>query len=100
MTLIYDKKISSCEGMFTYLKDIIKIDLSNFDFSGVKYIMTNMFKGCYNLTFIDLSKFNTSKVSSIDGMFYDCKQLRYLDLSNFDISKIVQLIIYLMDVIL
>ena len=39
-------------------------------------------------TFIDLSKADTSKVTSMYGMFYFCSSLTQLDLSNFDTSNV------------
>ena len=50
--------------------------------------MADMFYGCKNLTTLDLSSFNTSKVNDMNRMFYNCNKLTILDLSNFDNSKI------------
>ena len=44
-----------------------------------------MFKGCINITEINLSNFNTSLVEDMGYMFYDCRSLTSLDLSNFNI---------------
>ena len=49
---------------------------------------SNMFKGCYNITSIDFSHFNTSKVKHMDYMFYGCSSLTELDLSNFDTTQV------------
>ena len=35
--------------------------------------MDYMFDGCYNLTSINLSNFNTSKVTQFENMFNDCQ---------------------------
>ena len=40
------------------------------------------FKGCSTLQIIDLSKFETSKVTTMEGMFQNCSSFRFLDLSN------------------
>ena len=50
--------------------------------------MTGMFHGCKNLVKLDLSDFDTSKVYYMNGMFYNCYSLVYLDLSNFNCDKI------------
>ena len=47
-----------------------------------------MFKGCNNLKNIDLSNFNTSKVTNMGDMFEGCGQLTELDLSSFDTSNV------------
>ena len=63
------------------------IDLSCFN-TGTSKISTigNMFYGCRNLISIDLSNFN-NPVSSFPG-FYNCSKLESLDLSSFNTSKI------------
>jgi surface protein len=47
-----------------------------------------MFWGCLSLKTLDLSRFNTSKVTTFDSMFYGCCSLTKLDLSSFDASNI------------
>lgn len=61
------------------------LDLSSFDTSKVT-TMQSMFYNCYKLPSIDLSSFDTSKVTNFCGMFRDCRSLTSLDLRNFDIS--------------
>lgn len=53
--------------------------------------MASMFSLCYELTDIDVSKFNTSKVSHMYYMFNGCKKLTSIDVSNFDISHITSM---------
>lgn len=50
--------------------------------------MMLMFKGCSNLTSLDLSNFDTSNVTNMEGMFYNCSNIDSLDLSSFDTSKV------------
>ena len=47
-----------------------------------------MFYNCSALTNLDVSKWNTSKVTDMRYMFYDCKALTTLDISNWDTSKV------------
>ena len=85
--LIWYDLISNCEYMFFECTDITEIDLSNFNTSNVKY-MISMFNGCSSLTSINLSNFYTSKVTWMHYMFYGCSSLTSLNLSNFITSKV------------
>ena len=48
---------------------------------------TYLFYRCSNLTSIDLSSFDTSKITRMYGMFRECNSLTSLDLSNFDTPR-------------
>ena len=60
--------------------------------SGLKS-MNSMFLSCSSLTFLDLSGFDTSKVTNMDYMFGNCTSLISLDVSNFDTSKVMNNIV-------
>ena len=47
-----------------------------------------MFGSCSGFTSLDLSTFDTSKVTNMSSMFYYCSSLTSLDVSSFDISKV------------
>ena len=47
-----------------------------------------MFYDCTSLEKIDLSSFDTSRVTNMHAMFYDCVSLKSLDLSNFNASQV------------
>ena len=49
--------------------------------------MEAMFNECKELENLDLSNFNTSKVTNMAWMFDDCNKLKYLNLLNFSISN-------------
>ena len=53
--------------------------------------MLGMFYGCRNLISLDLSNFNTSSVTNMEYMFYNCKNLISLDLSNFNTSSVTSM---------
>ena len=80
-------------SMFSYISSfedlghVKDLDLSNFDTSKVTN-MRYMFPDIYNLTTLDLSNFNTSNVTDMDWMFYGSHKLTSLNLSNFDTSKV------------
>ena len=131
----------SGSNLFSNLTNVTSIDLSNMDTSGIVGMngmfendkvltnivfgdnfntsnatnMTAMFRGCNNLTELDLRMFDTSNVKSmynmfaesgiknvnlssfvthnLDGggmqrMFFNCTKLESLDLSSFDTSSI------------
>ena len=48
-----------------------------------------MFSDCQHLTSLNLSNFNTSKVTDMGNMFCGCQRLKTLNLSSFDLSKII-----------
>ena len=60
ITIKWNEPLTNCSHMFYYLKNIINIDLSNFDSSKV-ITMYCMFSGS-ELISLDLSKLNTSSV--------------------------------------
>ena len=47
-----------------------------------------MFEYCSSLTSLDLSNFNTSKVTNMSDMFYGCKALTSLNISSFNMSNV------------
>ena len=80
----------STEGAGTPESYIESIDLSNYNTSKVTK-MNNMFYYCENLTSLDLRKFNTSNVTSMSSMFNRCSSLTSLDLSNFNTSNVTDI---------
>ena len=50
-----------------------------------------MFYACMNLTSLDLSNFDTNKVTNMSYMFNNCISLTSLDLSNFDTSNVTNM---------
>ena len=71
-------------------KNILELDLSNFDTSKVTD-MSLMFSGMRNLTTINLSSFDTSQVTDMRHMFDNMSNLTSLDLSNFDTSQVTDM---------
>ena len=47
-----------------------------------------MFRYCYNLKKIDVSKFNSSKCETINSMFMSCKSITEIDMINWDMSNL------------
>ena len=50
--------------------------------------MQYMFYCCYELTHLDVSRFNTSKVTDMSDMFENCEKLPSLNIRNFDTSNV------------
>ena len=109
ITLEFDEKKSNYDSMFKEIDNIVSIDLSDFDTTGVTsmksmfqscnslesinfknvdtssvQIMTSMFEGCKSLVSLDLSSLNTENVLYMDNMFKACKNIKTIDLTNFN----------------
>ena len=76
--------------MFRDLSNLISLDVSSFDTSKVTN-MEAMFAGMPNLTTLNLSNFDTSKVTRMNSMFEGVSRLTTLNLSNFDTSRVTNM---------
>ena len=55
--------------------------------------MSAMFKSCIEFEYLNLSNFDTSNVTNMEGMFFGCLKLKEIKgLNNFDISKVTNMI--------
>ena len=111
--LVWNSQLTSLHSMFSFMNNIIEVDLSNldsslvvdtadmfFNSSSIKIInllnlntasvvdMEAMFHNCFLLNELDLSSFITTKVTNMSYMFYGCHNLKNLNLSNFDTSEV------------
>ena len=93
ITMKWKEPIGNCNGMFYQLSNITYIDLPKFDSSRVTQTSFMLFS-CLSLTSINFGNFNTSLVNNMACMFYNCISLVSLDLSNFD-TKLVTNMNYL-----
>ena len=97
------KNVIDMGGMFARC-GFISLDLSNFNTENLANIHVeeyrrnrSIFSYCNSLTNLDLSSFNTKKItqfgsySSANGMFYECSSLTSLDLSSFDTSNAINM---------
>ena len=97
------KNVIDMGGMFAFC-GVISLDLSNFNTENLANIHVeeyrrnrSIFSYCNSLTNLDLSSFNTKKItqfgsySSANGMFYECSSLTSLDLSSFDTSNAINM---------
>ena len=72
------------------IKNILDVDLSSFDTSKVTD-MRSMFFGMYNIITLNLSNFNTSKVTDMAYIFHNMHNLTTLNLSSFDTSRVTDM---------
>ena len=77
-------------GMFTGCSSLTRLDLSSFNTSKVTD-MRGLFEGCKNLTSLNVTSFNTANVEHMDAMFKGCSSLTSIDLSNFNTSNVVSM---------
>ena len=88
--LIWNDNLNDFSYMFRKCSNITEINLSNFDTSKITS-MNRMFTSCESLTLLDLSNIDTSRVENMENMFYGCSSLTSLDLSKFNTSKVVDM---------
>ena len=86
----FDFAGSGSKSSGSLLGYLTTVDLSNFNTSKVTD-MYGMFNGCSSLTSLDVSNFNTSNVERMTSMFQFCSSLKTLDLSNFNTSKVTNM---------
>ena len=87
--LKFNIQIKDCSHMFDNCSDIISIDLSCFDSSKVTN-MSYMFHSCTSLSSINFNNFNTNLVTDMSHMFEDCG-LEKINLSSFNTSRVVDM---------
>ena len=88
-TLIFswEQPLISCQNMFYSFENIIYIDLSKFDTSKVSD-MSAMFYNNKNLKTLNINNFDTSSVTTMEKMFFNCRSLTSLDLTGFNTSSV------------
>ena len=77
-------------GMFSDCLNLTSLDVSKFDTSKVTN-MESMFNYCSKLTSLDVTGFDTSNVTNMESMFASCFKLTGLDVSKFDTSKVTNM---------
>jgi len=82
--------ITKIDYLFFGCKSLTNINLSNFNSQKVTN-MVSMFYGCTSLNNIDLTNINTQNVTNMEHMFYDCKSLTNINLSNFNTQNVTNM---------
>ena len=70
--------------------NITYVDLSHFNSSSLTHI-GGMFQRCYSLIYVNFSNFVTKTITNMDHVFAECFSLISVDLSNFDTSLAVDI---------
>ena len=83
-------QVMNMSYMFHDMSSLTTLNLPNFDTSRVTD-MQYMFAGMSSLTTLNLSNFDTSKVTNMEGIFYRMSNLTSLNLSNFNTSKVTNM---------
>ena len=73
--------------MFSELTELLTLDVTVFDTSKVTN-MSFIFEGCRSITKLDVSGIDTSKVTDMSFMFAACKSLTNLDVSGFKTDEV------------
>ena len=74
-------------GMFNGCLELSSLDLSSFETSKVTN-MNNMFNKCGKLKSLNLANFETPLLETMTNMFSSCTSLEYLKLNNFKTTQI------------
>ena len=83
-------QVKSMKWMFVCIPNLTTLNLSSFDTSKVTD-MSYMFYGMSNLISLNLSNFNTSHVTNMECMFYGMSSLTSLNISNFNTSRVTNM---------
>lgn len=75
---------------FLGCKSLTSLNLSNFNTSKITD-MSEMFRGCNSLESLDLSSFETSNVTNMVCMFAYCSSLKNLNISSFNTSNVTDM---------
>ena len=75
------------QSMFEGCDKLIEVDLSKFDSSKVS-TMDRMFKDFVSLSYLNISNLITTQLTIVPHMFENCISFSSLDLSNFDMTRV------------
>ena len=74
--------------MFAHLTNVTSVDLTHVDSTKV-YSLASMFYNCGKMVTVNLSSFVTSSLGIMANMFNGCSSLVSVDLSNFKTSNVI-----------
>ena len=87
ITLKWNTPPTNFLKLFFCLNNILEVDLSKMDTSQVTS-MAAMFKACSKLTSVNFGNIDISSVTEMTEMFIECGELAYLNLSGLDASNV------------
>ena len=83
----FNNNLTKADYLFYGCESLTNINLTNFNTEKITN-MREMFGECNSLTDINLSYFNTENVINMEGMFNGCYSLLNVNLSNFDTHNV------------
>ena len=84
-------RVEKMQWLFENCNSLTELDLSWWDTSKVTTIQS-LFNGCTNIKMIKwIENFNTEEVSNMYWVFFNCKSIIELDLSWWDTSKVTRM---------
>ena len=83
----FNKVITSLEGMFANMTELITVDFSQFNSKKI-INMNNLFSNCTNLEKVTFEEFNAKNLETIDNMFENCPKLSKIDLKSYSTPKL------------
>ena len=88
---IFKNLLTKTVCLFADCTSLKKVDLSNFNTEKVTN-MNSTFRGCKLLNEINLTNINTKNVTDMCRMFYGCESLINIDVSKFNTEKVTKMI--------
>ena len=86
--LQFDSQLTWGTNMFAGSENISTIDVTHLDFTKIEYLIS-FFEGCTSLKSVDLSGIDASEVLKMDNMFKGCTSLESVNFNNFKTNKII-----------
>ena len=84
------ENVRNMNSMFCHCYGLEKLDLQNFNTTGVTNMM-EMFALCSNLTELNIQSFNTINVTDMMYMFSECSSLTKLNIQSFNTSNVTNM---------
>lgn len=88
--IVTAQNVTTTCSWFSRCTNLTEVDFSGFDTSRLES-MRDMFLGCRSLTSLDLSNFDTSHVTDMHGVFSFCSSLTSLNVSHFNTSEVTNM---------
>ena len=88
-TIIFNNTTITTDNLDSFIKtsQIKNIDLSNIKFTKPIKTLTNAFQNCRNLNRIDLSTWDLSSVTAINGCFQNCSSLQSINVTSWNLPN-------------
>lgn len=82
-------KVTSFLAIFNACTAVRELNTSNWVVTAND--IRDMFRSCTNLESVDVSKFDTSKMKSLEAVFFGCNNLKIIDVKNWDTKMVTNL---------